>query len=103
MILPKPPTKVKCGMHVIRIEVRELEEASGYAKDNMTIILDSGQELSMMQETLWHELKHICWRVAGLDDKHEDEERAIRGTSPWEILILRDNPKLVEFLLAEAS
>lgn len=49
-------------------------------------------------DTLWHEIKHALWHLFSLRD-NDDEERIVATLSSGELMILRDNPELFEFLM----
>lgn len=52
---------------------------------------------------LLHESLHFCWERSGLGEQYSDatEESIISGLSGWLMVLLRENPDLVEFVTAE--
>ncbi len=64
--------------------------------------IDLGQ--GYPQETMAHEFCHVLWRLAGLyHEGPKKEEEIIRRIAPWLIVVLRDNPELVKFLVSEGD
>jgi hypothetical protein len=53
--------------------------------------------------TLLHEMIHAAWKAAGLNRLYSDttEETVICSIDGWILTILRDNPKLREFLFED--
>lgn len=79
----------------------------------MTIYLRPDMPLAVEQETLLHEIMHAGFYVIGqpiawMDTRPQDsddremtvEEQIIQFTSPMMLRILRENPKVVEYLIA---
>ena len=52
------------------------------------------------RDTLLHEVLHAIWSQTALDQDEDEQERIVRSFTPWLLQVLRDNPELVEFLLA---
>lgn len=54
------------------------------------------------RDTLLHEVLHAIVFHSGLGHglSHDDEERLVVTISPWILAVLRDNPALVDYLLA---
>ena len=50
--------------------------------------------------TVLHEILHACADVVGVDDD-KAEERVVTVLSPALLQVLRDNPRLVEWLTGE--
>lgn len=109
------PKSVKIGTQVFTIEERDpkkdgmLNDGSyGYTLDSKNlIVIDSTIHLSKKQVTLYHEIMHAA-RMAnegaggrpGKNATFEDWEHHFIGI--WEnsmLLVLQDNPKLVEWLI----
>ena len=65
------------------------------------IILDPKQAEQHKRVTLLHECLHACWHVTDPADPHDAEEMAIRTLSGPLLDMLRRNPALVAYLLAE--
>lgn len=109
------PKSVKIGTQVFTIEERDpkkdgmLNDGSyGYTLDSKNlIVIDSTIHLSKKQVTLYHEIMHAA-RMAnegagikpGKNASFEEWEHHFIGI--WEnsmLLVLQDNPKLVEWLV----
>ena len=77
----------------------------GYTQDSRNIIvIDKDQSESKKRVTVWHELMHAARMTFDADDNkkldYEGWEHHFIGV--WEnslLMILRDNPKLTEWLL----
>lgn len=67
------------------------------------IHLSPAQDASSRRDTLLHECLHAIFYESGLASvlavSDDDEERFIRLLTPWLLALLRDNPRLVIFLL----
>lgn len=103
------PARVRVGPHVYRVvvdeaRIRQFEHDQGGKShkgytDRWTceIVLDPRQAPCQLRETLWHEIKHAVASLSRFDQ--DEEEDMIARMAPWELLVLRDNPTLVAFLL----
>ena len=109
------PKKIRIGGHVFDIVERLKEEDGmlndatlGYTLEAKTlIVIDKGLSESKKRQTLLHELLHACVMVfdTSVKPKKTDEfdtwEHYFIGI--WEepiLMMLRDNPKLAEWLVA---
>jgi hypothetical protein len=68
------------------------------------IYVDPDVPLQTGQDTLLHELLHAIFDVAGLNIELDDgakltEEQIIRRVTPWLLMLLKDNPHVVEHLI----
>ena len=76
--------------------------------DDARIILDPGLADTMKRETLLHELLHAVWYQTPLDRRYDDDapdsvgEEIVYTLASRLLSLLRDNPKLVEYLTQEA-
>jgi hypothetical protein len=74
-------------------------------EDQLVIMLAPDNAMHREQETLLHECLHAVWGQTFMDVKYPDEESdsegeaIIRELAPRILALLRDNPKLVEFLV----
>lgn len=68
-----------------------------------TIRLLKGQKPGDMRDTLLHELLHVAANQSGKDyeSKKRLEEDFVQRMTPRLLLILRENPKLMEFLTSQ--
>ena len=73
-------------------------------KRKQVIQIEPTQGAGSRRDTLLHESLHALLHESGgtklLDVDDDAEERLIRLLSPWLLMLLRDNPDLVAFLLA---
>jgi hypothetical protein len=80
---------------------------SGYcSQSRCTIYIATSDRCEeFIRTTLWHEVKHAVLDITCDTDKASadaiDEEQLIQRLASLEIGVLRDNPKLVEYLLGE--
>jgi|GEM_PF-3502597 hypothetical protein len=104
------PDNVQIGPLVFRVTDDELEKRRADATDGDDtfgrieygkglIILDYEQSASHKRMALLHECLHGCWHVS--EPGHLDDEDAIRRLSAPLLDMLRRNPVLVAYLLAE--
>ncbi len=107
----KPPVRVKVSPYNVPVrfdkEAMAAASANGaYLPDLHTILLAPNNGPDMERETLLHEVIHAVWSQTFLDVKYPDEEgdsegeAIIRELSPRLLAVLRDNPKLVEYLVS---
>lgn len=108
----KPPRHVDVGPYRYRIVVgtaaidrKSVEMGSElvgkYDGVAQTITLDPTLRFDGVRDTLLHELLHALLVPLELDDK--EEERIIQQLSPALLDLLRRNPKLARYLLAERA
>lgn len=109
----KPPTKVKVGGYTYKVSTDEAF-LNNVALDNgdgrlagatrhrtQTIVLDTDAHKQQVQDTLLHEVLHVVneqVRVLG-EPRSPAEEEAILRLTPALLTVLRENPKLIEFLV----
>lgn len=80
--------------------VEDLHDTYGrirYSKE--LIILDPNQTDAHKRITLLHEVMHGCWHLG--DRSHKNDEKAIRSLTAPLLDVLRRNPDLVAYLLAD--
>jgi hypothetical protein len=96
-----------------RVEVHQtppkwntLDEESGvmglFRTSEYAIYLKPGMSPQVTADTLWHEVKHALVRLtSGSEAEHQtySEEEWVAKTTTLEIMVLRDNRKLVNYLL----
>lgn len=74
-----------------------LEHASGVCfNDQGVIVLDPDLGMTQMQETLTHEVLHAVFYLAGIDD----DEDPVRRIAPYVLMLLQQNPKLIDYLVS---
>lgn len=105
------PEQVDVGAVTFRLFVTELEDPRGEDRvlgltdtDRARVRLNEDMPTSQRRTVLWHELGHAAWHVAGLDESptvKDHEETVLAALAPLQLLILRRNPDLVAYLLAD--
>jgi hypothetical protein len=66
----------------------------------LKIVLKPGIVPTQMADTLWHEVKHAIIDLFQHDEHGAwDEEEWVTKTASLEIMVLRDNPDLVAYLM----
>jgi len=99
----KLPKTIKIGPYEYEIRLFPDSTTSDYGAcvyNHQTIFLSANQHAERAGDTLLHEVLHAIWDVSGFDvqpDLHE--ETIVRSFATWLSLVLRDNPKLAEFIL----
>lgn len=108
----RPPKSIKIGAVTYTItltdEVYDVGEANGLCVPEQQRILlrKTGVHEDTRRYVLWHEIKHAVWFQAGLHedlaklDARDHEESVIVRTSPLELAVLRENPKLRDYLFS---
>lgn len=110
MTLPMPD-RIRVGpfvygvlQDVVKLQAHEREKKgaySGYSDHSlMEIVIGPDEAACSQRETLWHEVKHCVVHLFGEYGKMDDETY-VRRTAPMELAVLRENPALVAYLLAE--
>lgn len=71
--------------------------------DSLTFLVRPEQHPTVERDTIVHEMVHLLLDSASLHDiiPHDNEEAFVRRLSPILLMILRDNPELVAYLLAK--
>lgn len=98
----KPPSSVKVGPHKYRIVVvphGSLGDAGrgGQAQlDRLIIAIDGDQPRSLIADVICHELTHTLLQVTDFDD--DVKERICLAFGPGLLALLRDNPRLIDYL-----
>lgn len=98
----KPPASVRLGPHRWTIRRGAIDadgELYGRTLERELTILLAPTVPSQERDTLLHELLHACWAQTGLDFEDDEQERVVGALAPWLLGALRDNPRLVAFLL----
>jgi hypothetical protein len=119
---PKRPTRVKVGPHVYKIlySKSSWQKYADKKKSNLVgltiaekgIILIKGNDSlneSQRRDTLLHEILHAAFALNSFklmpmklpDDYHDLEEIVILLHTPALLGVLRENPKVVDWLLTE--
>lgn len=67
----------------------------------LRIVVGPDMALGMQRQTLWHEVKHAVIEAMTMSNDKRSDEDWISRTAPGELAVLRNNPDLVAFLIAE--
>ena len=106
-----PPKKVRIGHAFFDVKtdpatVLDLatNNNSGESDGNRLVLkVRPDYPFQTVAETLLHEILHMCLFVTGTDQMLEDdvEEKVVRPMAMALFGVLRDNPKLVQFLTSQ--
>jgi len=116
---PKPPKLIQLGAYRMRVRVDQarldahaaetgsrLAGQSNFAQQRIS--LSEAMAPDYARDTLLHEVLHMSLRLAGIDPDadakaglEDVEERTVMAMSGVLLGVLRDNPELVAYLLAE--
>lgn len=106
----KFPSKVRVGAHVYRlkydIELRRHELTGLCSTDPQWISIAPGvMAATTERETVLHELLHAVWNQTALAKKMtpDEQEEAIWQLAPLVLALLRDNPRLVTYLIEKEA
>lgn len=98
----RPPGRIKLGGQTWTVITRAFDgdlNLYGRTRARQALIqLDPDQSATQARDTMLHELLHACVSNTPLNLSDEDEERVVRGITPWLLAALRDNPRLVAYL-----
>lgn len=105
---PSPPSMIRVGIFDYQVrtlkapfECGEIKAADGCTSPaSLVIIIGSDMPLRVSQAILWHEVKHAIHDAAGVSEAHLGDEDWIELEASSELMVLRDNPELVRYLLA---
>lgn len=97
------PRTIKIGPHLYRV-LRKTKAALGddlgkCVFNNVEIWLLRGMEASKAREILIHEVLHACTYPTFCNDKKFSDEDFVESTAPVLLSVLRENPKLVAYLV----
>ncbi len=106
----KIPKQVDVGPHQYEVVTEEravlaLRDEGKYGitrVDRLEIHIDDAGAQTQVADTLLHEILHCIWDQGGL--RMEDpglEERVVSSLTTGILAVLRQNPKVVKFLLAD--
>jgi hypothetical protein len=106
----KPPITIRSGAYVYDVVMDmvacgALGATGATANDDLRIYMDDRRPPGVLRDTLLHECLHTIWKQTYLVKEYDDEssdsagERIINELAPRLLLLLRDNPRLVTFLL----
>lgn len=106
----KTPKRVKVGPHVYRIEsggvtadALDQAEAAGMTHVMRSLIrIDTSSSATQAADTLLHEALHAVWSMVGFRSDSilaDKEEEMISRLTPALLGLIRDNPKLVRYMV----
>lgn len=99
----KPPASVRIGPHEWTVRRQPIDADGEYygrtVERELAILIAPGNAPSQERDTMLHELLHAIWAHTGLDYDDEQQEQIVRSLSTPLLGALRDNPRLVTFLL----
>jgi hypothetical protein len=107
---PEIPEYIKIGQHIYSVvqfnkPVDGFEDPEnngvniGYSSPgSLRLYINTACPPSVQQVTLWHEVKHAVCNFVGVVEA--DDEGYITATDDMELMVLRDNPQLVWYLLS---
>lgn len=85
-----------------RVETKNGGSYGYFDPQHLLLVVDGRLPRDQQADTLWHEVKHACAETAGRTvdacDATLTAEAMIEGSTPWELMVLRQNPELVAFL-----
>ena len=101
-----PPSKIKVGSSVYSCEIvdefpRSEDYDGHYGMTNVVterILVSANQSEGQLKDTVLHEALHAIINRSGWRPSDNDEEKLVATISPWLLLVLQDNPKLVAYL-----
>jgi len=103
-----PPDSILIGATRWTVDHRDLnaDNDDGYVYGRTkhaqaAIQLHNDQHPSCARDTLLHEILHAILGYSPLTLRHDEEEQIVRSIAPWLLTTLRDNPSLIEYLLAD--
>lgn len=109
----RPPKKIRVGPYVYKVTCdrttmnarcrNEGTDLMGSSEHRtLTIDIDPDQAAGQQRDTVLHEVLHTISEMTGLALVWgKDDEDFVRRISPALLDVLRRNPKLVEFLVAD--
>jgi Zn-dependent peptidase ImmA (M78 family) len=100
------PRKIRIGPTTVKVKVKRLENLyAQYDYESNEIDIDSKLSQGEKRAALLHELLHALLRVYGVQTvvglTTQQEEKLILAIEAPLLALLRDNPKVMEYLLAK--
>ena len=96
------PTSIKVGPHVYSVlkkPAAEMGDSLGYCDfDKLEIWVTQRLRKSKASEILVHECLHACTHPSFNGYEKLDDETFVTAVAPVLLGVLRDNPKLLEYL-----
>jgi hypothetical protein len=96
-----PPNTISCDGETVHIEsVNHMlpNRLNGTYRQNK-IRLNVGVHSDVRRMVLWHELLHHAAERGGLETSAQSVERVLDAIDSFSLAMLRENPRLVEYLL----
>lgn len=100
----KMPNQVKVGGHQISIKIAPRSDIKGsadYRCYTKAIRVADDMAPSEVGTSVVHEILHAMWHSSGLYQsyKPKTEEDIVKTLEPWLYQVMRDNPKLVRWIM----
>jgi len=100
----KRPKRVRVGNHDFDYLYGTIEADDRYVYGRMNprhtqILIDDSNAESQIRDTVLHETLHAIWSDAPHILDSETEEQVVRALTPGLLSVMRENPKLVAYLL----
>jgi hypothetical protein len=105
------PQHIRVGQHLYTVNtfdqpVNGFEDPEnnktnlGYSSPgSLMLYVNTDCPKSVQQVTLWHEVKHAVCNFVGASYE-QDDEGYVTATDDMEIMVLQQNPRLVEWMLS---
>lgn len=100
---PKLPKLIRIGPYDVPLEVTEKDSPNWgewWGNEYKISIKPTFPSPQKAAEVVIHELLHAAWQVSALPGGTGTEERAVNALAVTMTQILRDNPKLIDWLAA---
>ena len=98
------PDKLKIGAHTYDVEMVSAyvgDDCGRVDNEKLKIVVREGMPYSSQWETLIHEVVHAYRMLAGVNlPNEEEEEKIVQAEGHLLYMFLKDNPKLLEELIA---
>lgn len=94
--------KVRIGY--LEFTIKEFPEGFGLRLDGetnftrQTIHIDQNNSPEVRANTLLHEIMHVCWSMAALNDE-DKEERIVTALANGLSQVIRDNPDAAAYII----
>jgi len=95
------PERVRVGPYTYAVQVTFKGQNWGHIDHTQQrITIDQNMTDERQRICLWHELKHAVNEITAVGND-DNEERFVQSSAPLEVQLLRDNPALVAYLIAD--
>jgi hypothetical protein len=104
------PKNIKIGPYTYEISFKDkkakisklLERVGETHFQDLLIWVKPGKHM-VERETLMHETLHAIFAISGITNRftYEEEEEIVASLSPYIMMVILDNPEVLEFLLKD--